>query len=177
MPQQVYGSNEGMEQYQCGPLTPCAYDLVVNGTSYPVTYSLFGEIGESPDNMKLNSITADLENKAISASVESDQGGHFSIAFDRDVTKALGLDRDADFVVLANGEQIERGISTFRGEDEADDTTQIDVEFEAGDTNFLIGDPRVIPEFSIVAPIVAVATAAAILASRRNVFARFRRDV
>jgi hypothetical protein len=163
-----------MEQYPCPPLTPCVYDMMINGTNYPVLYSLNGAVDVFPEEMRLAGIEADSEKKAISVFVESTEEGWFSITFDRNVTKALGLDRHADFIVLVNGEQIERGIATHRGQTEDEDSTQISVQFQEGSTHFLIGDPRIIPEFPAVTFIVAASFVVIVLTTYRSIKILFK---
>lgn len=74
----------------------------------------------------------------------------------------MGLDRNADMIVLADGQELEHGIATD------DQTISLGVGFPRGTQQILIGDSQIIPEFGSLAAIVGVAMASIAIISRRR---------
>jgi len=125
-------------------------------------YNIQGEPFGDPQGVKLLNITANAELKALSVQIETNQNGSFRIELPWNVIRAMGLDRDADFIVLIDGEQVQRGIAT------SPENVILAVEFEKGTRQIMIGDSRIIPEFGMFAiTVIAVGMLGAIIVFSR----------
>jgi hypothetical protein len=137
------------------------HDVSINGTNYLLTYNIRGEPYGDPEGVKLVNIIANTGLKALSVQIESNQNGSFRIELPWALITNIGLDRNADFVVIVDGEQVSRAIAT------SPESVILGFEFQQGTKEILIGDSRVIPEFSSMVIILAAIAVLGTVASLR----------
>lgn len=147
----------------------CLRDVTINGTRYTVTYSISSEPGGDPEAVGLLNITSSPGLKALAVDIMSNENGTFRIEIPRYVTTAMGLGRDTDFLVLADGRQIDRDIA------DSDELTILFVRFEKGTEQLLIGDSRIIPEFGPITIAIAAVAIVGLVAISRSTILRPRK--
>ena len=127
-----------------------------------MVYHIWGEPFGDPDGVKLVNITENPDLKTLSVQIESNQNGSFRIQLPWNVIAAIGLGRDADFIVLEDGQVVQRGIATDP------EMVILAVEFEKGTREILIGDSRIIPEFgNIVLMLSSIAIVGVVMVTRK----------